>query len=145
LASDGSAASGTGSYKYTPLNQVCYAGSSNTNACSSPPTGSIPYKYDAADNLTQKGSVQQAFNNADELCWTAATSGSCASPPTGATIYTYDSRGNRTRVAPPSGGATTLTYDQANRLTGYGASATYAYNGDGLRMSKTVGGSTSQF
>ena len=91
------------------------------------------------------GSTQQAFNNADELCWTAATSGSCASPPTGATIYTYDSRGNRTRVAPPSGGATTLTYDQANRLTGYGASATYAYNGDGLRMSKTVGGSTSQF
>jgi RHS repeat-associated protein len=38
-----------------------------------------------------------------------------------------------------------LSYDQANRLTGYGANATYAYNGDGLRMSKTVSGSTSQF
>jgi YD repeat-containing protein len=52
LTSDTSAASGTGSDKYTPLNQVCYAGSSNTNACSSPPSGSIVYAYDAADNLT---------------------------------------------------------------------------------------------
>jgi len=73
LATDTSAASGTGSYKYTPLNQVCYAGSSSTNACSSPPTGSIPYTYDAADNLTKKGTVFQAFNNADELCWTASS------------------------------------------------------------------------
>jgi RHS repeat-associated protein len=30
-------------------------------------------------------------------------------------------------------------------LTAYGSSATYAYNGDGLRMSKIVGASTSQF
>lgn len=36
-------------------------------------------------------------------------------------------------------------YDQADRLTAYGTGATYAYNGDGLRMSKTVGSSTSQF
>ena len=145
LASDGSAASGTGSYKYTPLNQVCYAGSSNTNACSSPPTGSIPYKYDAADNLTQKGSVQQAFNNADELCWTASTSGACASPPTGATTYQYDSRGNRTGVAPSGGQAQTLTYDQANRMTKFAAATTtsYGYNADGLRMCK-VSGSTNQ-
>ena len=59
------------------------------------------------------GSTQQAFNNADELCWTAATTGTCASPPTGATTYAYDARGNRTTVTPPSGGATTLSYDQA--------------------------------
>jgi RHS repeat-associated protein len=31
-----------------------------------------------------------------------------------------------------------LTYDQENRLTGYG-SATYTYDGDGLRMSKNAG------
>ncbi len=145
LTSDSSAPSGTSSYKYTTLNQVCYAGSSSQNACSSPPSGSTAYAYDAADNLTQTGSTQQAFNNADELCWTAATSGSCASPPTGATTYTYDARGNRTKLTPPSGGATPLAYDQANRLTGYGANPTYAYNGDGLRLSKTVSGSTSQF
>jgi RHS repeat-associated protein len=91
------------------------------------------------------GSTQQTFNNADELCWTASTSGSCASPPTGATTYTYDNRGNRTKITPPSGAATNLNYDQANRLTAYATTVTYAYNGDGLRMSKTTGGSTSQF
>jgi RHS repeat-associated protein len=46
---------------------------------------------------------------------------------------------------PATGSATSLSYDQANRLTAYGSSAAYAYNGDGLRMSKTVSGSTSQF
>jgi RHS repeat-associated protein len=145
LTSDSSISSSTGSYKYNSLNELCYAGSSTSNVCTSPPRNAIAYKYDAADNMTQMGGTQQAFNNADELCWTASTSGSCASPPTGATSYTYDSRGNRTKVTPPSGGATNLIYDQANRLTAYGTTATYTYNGDGLRMSKTVSGSTSQF
>src|SRR5205823_2734772 len=132
-------------YAYTTINQVCYAGSSNTPACSSPPAGSIAYTYDAGDNLTKNGSVFQAFNNADELCWTGNRSATCAHPPSGATSYTYDNRGNRTKITPPSGGATNLSFDQANRLTAYGSSATYAYNGDGLRMSKTSSGSTSQF
>lgn len=144
LASDTSAASGTGSYKYTPLNQVCYAGSSSTNACTSPPTGSIPYTYDAADNLTKNGTVFQAFNNADELCWTASSSAACASPPSGATTYQYDTRGNRTGVTPSVGQVQTLTYDQANMLTKYAAasSTSYGYNGDGLRMCKVAGSST---
>ena len=67
-----------------------------------------------------------------------ATSGS-------ATTYGYDTRGNRTSVTPPGGPAVALGYDQANRLTSYGTAATYAYNGDGLRMSKTVSGTTTQF
>lgn len=144
LTSDSSAASGTGSYKYTPLNQICYAASSNSNACSSPPSGSIAYAYDAADNLSQKGSTYQAFNNADEICWTASTSGACASPPSGKTTYAYDTRGNRTAVTPTTGQAQTLTYDQANRLTKYAAATTisYGYNGDGLRMCKVAGSST---
>jgi len=140
LTGDTSAASGTGSYKYTPLNQVCYAGSSNSNACSSPPSGSIPYTYDAADNLTQKGTVYQAFNNADQLCWTASSSAACGSPPSGKTTYQYDTRGNRTGVTPSVGQAQTLTYDQANRLTQYVAASTtsYGYNGDGLRTCKVA-------
>jgi RHS repeat-associated protein len=48
-------------------------------------------------------------------------------------------------VTPPAGGAINLSYDQANRLTAYGTTSTYAYNGDSLRMSKTISGSTSQF
>ncbi|MDQ6617188.1 MAG: DUF6531 domain-containing protein [Actinomycetota bacterium] len=145
LTSDSSQPSSTGSYRYTTMNQVCYAGAGSTSACTSPPSGSIPYAYDAADNLTQMGTTQQVFNNADQLCWTGSTSGSCASPPTGATSYGYDTRGNRTTVTPPAGGSTTLTYDQANRLTAYGTAGTYAYNGDGLRMSKTVSGTNSQY
>jgi RHS repeat-associated protein len=61
------------------------------------------------------------------------------------TTYGYDARGNRTTVTPPGGTTTTLTYDQVNRLTAYGASATYAYNGDGLRSSKTVSGTAESF
>src|SRR5439155_4156706 len=104
----------------------------------------LAYKYDTADNLTQKGTTQQAFNNADELCWTASTTGPCASPPTGATTYQYDTRGNRTNVNPAGGQAQTLTYDQANRLTQFTAASTtsYGYNGDGLRMSKYAGSSS---
>jgi RHS repeat-associated protein len=41
--------------------------------------------------------------------------------------------------------ANTLGYDQENRLTSFGANATYAYNGDGLRMSKTVSAATTAF
>lgn len=62
-----------------------------------------------------------------------------------ATTYGYDTRGNRTSVTPPGGPAVALGYDQANRLTSYGTTATYAYNGDGLRMSKTVSGTTTSF
>jgi RHS repeat-associated protein len=143
LTSDSSAASTTGSYKYTPLNQVCYAGSTTSNACSSPPTGSIVYKFDAADNLTQKGNTQQAYNVGDELCWTAPTSGTCANPPSGATTFQYDSRGNRIGMTPNPGQAQTLTFDQANRLSKYAAATTtsYGYNGDGLRMCKFAGSS----
>ncbi|TMC54270.1 MAG: DNRLRE domain-containing protein [Chloroflexi bacterium] len=144
LAIDSSAASGTGSYKYTPLNQLCYAGSTNASACASPPTGSIAYKYDAADNLIQKGSTQQVFNSGDELCWTASASGACGSPPSGSTTYQYDARGNRTAVLPSGGQAQSLTYDQADRLTTFVAAATssYGYDGDGLRMCKYAGTST---
>jgi len=145
LASDSSQPSNANTYKYTTLNQVCYAGSSSRSACSSPPRSSVAYQYDAADNLTQTGTIQQVFNSADELCWTASTNGACATPPTGATSFGYDTRGNRTTLTPPSGGATILTYDQANRLTAYGTAGSYSYNGDGLRMSKTANGTTSQY
>ncbi|MEO6504009.1 MAG: RHS repeat-associated core domain-containing protein [Jatrophihabitantaceae bacterium] len=61
------------------------------------------------------------------------------------TDYSYDANGNRTRVAALSGASTALTYDQVNRLTGYGAGVTYRYNGSGRRTSKTVAGTTTAF
>ncbi len=61
------------------------------------------------------------------------------------TTYSYDTQGNRTGVSVAGQPGTTLTYDQAGELTGYGSVATYSYDGDGLRMSKTVGGNTTSF
>lgn len=137
--------SATHTYGYSPLNQVCYDASPGAGTCASPPKGSKPYTYDAADNLTQlpNGTVQ-AYDDANELCWTlpSASSNACSSPPAGATTYGYDKRGNRTSMTPPSGSPTTLSYDQANRLTAYGSDATYIYNGDGLRVKKVVSGTT---
>ena len=129
---------------YTALNQVCVVGATAGGTCLSPGSGATGYAYDAADNLVAIGSSTQAYDAANELCWTGSASGSCASPPAGATSYSYDQRGNRTTTT--SGGATTtMTYDEASRLTAFGQAAGYAYNGDGLRMSKTVGGVSEPF
>lgn len=59
--------------------------------------------------------------------------------------YGYDARGNRTSMASPFSGTTTLAYDQANRLTAYGTAGTYTYDGDGRRATKIAAGSTEQF
>jgi RHS repeat-associated protein len=61
------------------------------------------------------------------------------------TSYSYDPQGNLTKIGASNGPATTLGYDQANRLISYGGIATYAYNGDGLRMSKSISGTITQF
>jgi RHS repeat-associated protein len=154
LASDSSQAANQQNYKYTALNQLCYAASGTSNACSSPPANSYPYAFDNADNLTtmetaaHSGSNTQQFNNADELCWNSA--------PAGATTFSYDDRGNRTSQVPNAGSATCYTLDQADRLTkiqtGTGSSCTspstvgtYAYDGQGLRQGKTVSGTTTHY
>ena len=159
LASDTSVSSSQSQYKYTALNQLCYAGSSTTGPCSNPPSGSYPYGFDAADNLINDNRTTQQFNAADELCWTlnGTSTNPCANAPSGAMTYAYDSRGNRTSTTPSSGMVTCDTYDQGGRLkliaTGSNATCsrrtttvgTYTSNGDGLRMSKTVGTTTTQF
>lgn len=75
----------------------------------------------------------------------AAVEITAAAPGSQKTTYGYDKDGNRTSITPAGKPATALTYDQANRLIAYGTTASYAYNGDGLRMSKTVNGTTSAF
>jgi RHS repeat-associated protein len=148
LTSDSSVPTGVGSYQYTAVNQLCYAGSANSAACSSAPSGSQAYSFDAAGNLTGDNGTAQSFNVDDQLCWTVSGSSSngCSTAPTGATTYAYDAEGDLTTMTPSSGSATTLGYDQANRLTSSGqgstTTATYAYDGDGLRMSQTVSGVT---
>lgn len=158
VSSDSSVPSTLGSYRYNGLNQLCYAGSTTTNACSSPPSGSQAYGFDNGDNLTVNNGNTQQFNNADELCWTVSgtSSNACSTAPPGAIAYSYDNKGNRTSQVPGTGSATCYTYDQANRLTeiqtGTGSTCStpatvgaYAYDGDGLRASKSVSGTTTHF
>jgi RHS repeat-associated protein len=158
VSSDSSLPSSVSSYRYTPLNQLCYAGGTVSQACSSPPTGSQAYAFDAADNLTGNHGTTQQFNAADELCWavSGASNNGCASPPSGSSTFSYDGRGNLTSSLAANGIATCRTWDQADRLraitNGGGASCAsptavgaYAYSGDGLRQSKLVNGQTTQF
>jgi RHS repeat-associated protein len=151
LTSDSSQLPTAGTYGYTPLNQLCYAGAPTSATCSSPPPAATAYSFDKAGNLVQNGRTEQAFNAADELCWSlslATSPNTCGTTPTAATVYSYDSRGNRTTTTPSTGSATVLGYDQANRLTSRqqgSNSARYGYNGDGLRMSKTVNGTAETF
>lgn len=122
------------SYGYTPREQL----SSDTSGGTT--TG---YAQDAADNSTTVGAATQAFDAAGQECWSTTStvsSPTCGTVPAGATAYTYDGLGERTRT----GTATTYAYDQAGHLTSV-TGATYTYNGDGLRTTKTVASTTSTF
>jgi RHS repeat-associated protein len=100
----------------------------------------IAYEYDAANNATKIGAGAYKYNSGSEL-------------ETGPSLtYTYDELGERTKTKPTTGPATTYGYDQAGELTSVerpkeGETAeikdTYAYDGNGLRASQTIAGTTS--
>jgi RHS repeat-associated protein len=103
--------------------------------------GTSAYAYDPAGNLVKAGTTTNTYNAGDELTATSA----------GAT-YAYDEAGRRTEVTPASGPATTYGYDQVGDLVSVKRSQqgttpaiedSYAYNGQGLRVSQTVSGASS--
>ncbi len=103
-------------------------------------TGSIAYEYDAANNPTKLGGGTYKYNSADQL----------ESGPS--TTYSYNEQGERTKTTPTSGPATTYGYNEAGDLTtverpkeGEVAKIedSYTYNGEGLRASQTISGTTS--
>jgi RHS repeat-associated protein len=94
--------------------------------------GSPIYGYDPVGNRASKvlagATTNYAYDRADRI--SAA----------GATSITVNANGNTTAE-----GADTFTYDQPNRLktaTVSGTTETYAYDGDGIRFSRQVGGGT---
>jgi RHS repeat-associated protein len=102
-------------------------------------TGSTAYEYDAANNPTKEGSSTYTYDAASEL-----EKGTIAK-------YAYDELGERTKTTPTTGPATTYGYDQAGNLisverpkegTTEAISDTYTYDGDGLRASQTISGTT---
>jgi RHS repeat-associated protein len=102
--------------------------------------GTTPYEYDPANNPTKTGTSTNTYDNADQL-----------KTGTGQT-YTYDELGERTKTTPTTGPATTYGYDQAGNLTSAERPKegetpeikdTYTYDGNGLRASQTISGTTS--
>jgi RHS repeat-associated protein len=101
--------------------------------------GTISYEYDAANNPTKIGSGTYKYDNANEL-------------ETGPSLkYTYNEMDQRTKTTPTTGPATTYGYDQAGNLTSVerpkeGETTeikdTYAYDGNNLRASQTISGTT---
>ena len=89
------------------------------------------YSYDAAGNITNKGGTVYTYNSANEI----TNSG-----------FTYDKNGNMT-----SDGNFTYTYNaldqlvQANKVSNGSLVATYTYNHDGTRRSKTTSLGTTDY
>ena len=160
VTSDSSQPSALSGYGYNDESRVCYVAATDTTPCAKHPTKAVSYSYDAVGSPTSFAvtsgksltPITQVFDGAGELCWTAkgttSTSTKCKAAPSKATTYRYDRDGNRTSAVPATAKATTMTYDQVNRLVSYhrgSVTATYTYNGDGVRMSKTVGRTTTRF
>jgi RHS repeat-associated protein len=59
--------------------------------------------------------------------------------------FTYNARGDRVTESTAHSGSLKLGYDQADRLISAGSAIAYAYNGEGLRVSKTVSGVSTHF
>ncbi len=106
------------------------------------PGGSQGWAYDAADNLaaitTTAGTQAFAYDHANEL--TALTTTGAA---TTNVAYAYNADGDRTAQGDGGGSAgSTFGWDQADRLiratVGTTTTASYTYDGDGLRQSKAV-------
>ena len=124
--------------------------------------GSQAFAYDTVNRLRSAASTTYGYDNADELAQISVTGGNttnlvydAASQLSTFTVmngstqvqkytYTYDSQGNRIKRVDQSNNTVNMTFDQANRMTAFGSTTTYKYNGDGVRMSKTVSGTTSQ-
>lgn len=68
-----------------------------------------------------------------------------ASSVTETKTFSYDAEGDRIGFVTSNGQSQTYTYNQALELTGVGSEVSYTYSGDGLRMSKTVGTTTTPF
>lgn len=104
--------------------------------------GSSSYVFDGSDDATTvDGAAGYAYDGSGQLTSTPAVAGR------GAATYSYDASGDRRSMSVAGATPTSYSYNSAGELIGLSGatSAAYAYNGDGVRMSKTVNGATSQF
>ncbi len=136
---DATDSTGPSSWTYNVLNQL----TSYTNGAGA----GVQYTPDANGNETKITYptgliITQAFNPANETCWTdvGTSSNACNSIPSGAINYVYDHNGNLTTEDLPNGVNNTYQYDGANNVSqisdAQGStpifSATYTRNADNL-------------
>lgn len=104
----------------------------------------IAYGYDAGYNPTTLGARTYSYDNADEP--QEAKEGAVTKA-----TYTYNEDGRRVKLVPSTGPTTTYGYDQAGNLSSVmrpkegelpAIEDSYTYNGDGLRVSQTISGTT---
>ncbi|HLX69591.1 MAG TPA: LamG-like jellyroll fold domain-containing protein [Verrucomicrobiae bacterium] len=114
-------------WTYDPLYRL-----TNETVTGTAPTGILGYLYDAVGNRTVRtnvsvglGPVNQmlAYNTNDWL-----------------TTNAYDSNGNTLRSTNAGTASGPYYYDAQNHLTNYNSLVYLAYNGDGIRVEKTVNG-----
>jgi len=115
------------------------------------PGGAGSWGYNAGYGLTQMVNVTQgttstlSYDPGDQLTHLTTSLGGAT---TQDVRFTYNGNGDRTAQSDAvSGASTTYGYDQADRLitaTVGITTATYGYDGDGLRQSKTISGTFTQ-
>lgn len=119
--------SGTTTYGYDDLNRLTDVTYPNADVQA--------YAYDAMGNRTEKtqNTVPTSYNYDDVDQMTVA----------GGVAYDYDENGNQVQA-----GSDTFEWDAENRLVGTdiaSATGTYEYNGEGLRIARTIGGVSTSF
>jgi RHS repeat-associated protein len=115
-------------FGYNSDSSLCWSGTGTGGSCSGPPSGSTTYGTNAIN--------ERCYSN------TSGTTGTCASPPsnTKTTTYAYNQLGELACSTAANSKKDTCATGDAKY------SATYTYNGDGLRMSDTpANGSIQQF
>jgi YD repeat-containing protein len=136
---------GTTSYTYDGLNRLLSV---------TEPSGKVTvYTYDAAGNRETEtitsGSITTvntySYNGQNRLTGIETRVNNVV---TETTAYTYDNNGNQLTVSKNSQITATNTYDLINQLTATttgGKTITNKYNGEGLRVEKSVDGQTTRY
>lgn len=114
---------GTTTFAYDALNRL--------TSVTYPGPETQTYSYDAVGNRLTKNAESYSYDDANQMLMGAGVS------------YSYDASGNQA-----SRGSDMFTWDHENRMvqaTIGGVTSTYTYNGDGIRMSRTVSGKTTSY
>lgn len=130
------------SYAYDPMDRL--TNQSDTTTATGASAGGYSWTYDRAGNRltaahTGQASSYAAYNDADEQCWTGASSAACTAPPAGATTYGYDPSGNQTSAG--TGASTVNVFNQVTSIQTAGVTTPFTY-ADADNTERTTTGAT---